>query len=108
MFIPLSSVTVFVFSFLFGAGVFGAVPLLNAKFVIAGKEAPALAGTLASSVFNLANAIGATLGAFLLELGLGFAGLTWIAAGLTGLGFALTVMTYHKEDKRWFAGTESA
>jgi DHA1 family inner membrane transport protein len=108
VFIPLSSATVFMFSFLFGAGVFGAVPLLNAKFVIAGKEAPALAGTLASSVFNLANAIGATFGAFLLDIGAGFERLTWIAACLTCFGLALTIVTYRKEDKRLFEEAESA
>ncbi|MDP4098129.1 MFS transporter [Paenibacillus sp. P96] len=108
VFIPLSYVTTFMFCFLFGTGVFGAVPLLNAKFVLAGKEAPALAGTLASSVFNLANASGAALGAFLLDTGAGFGGLTWVAACLTTLGLASTVLTYHKEDKPSFEEVKSA
>lgn len=107
IFIPLSYVTTFMFCFLFGTGVFGAVPLLNAKFVLAGKEAPALAGTLASSVFNLANASGAALGAFLLDKGAGFDDLIWVAACLTTMGLASTVVTHHKEDKHLFEEVKS-
>jgi DHA1 family inner membrane transport protein len=108
VFLPHSYVTAFMFCFLFGTGVFGAVPLLNAKFVLSGQEAPAMAGTLASSVFNLANSIGAGLGAFLLDTGAGFDGLIWVAACLTALGLASTVLTYYKEDKQLFEETKSA
>ncbi|MFE7083916.1 MFS transporter [Priestia megaterium] len=99
--------TAFIFCFLFGIGMFGAVPLLNAKFVLVGKEAPTLAGTLASSVFNLANAIGAAIGAFVLDRGAGLGSLTWIAACLTTMGLASTVLTYYKEDKHLFEEVES-
>src|SRR5690625_4035481 len=59
----------FIMAFLFGIGTFGTTPILNAKIIIGAREAPALSGTIAASVFNLANAIGATLGTGLLNMG---------------------------------------
>src|SRR5699024_6541394 len=50
------SVLAFIMAFLFGVGTFGTTPILNAKIIIGAREAPALSGTIAASVFNLANA----------------------------------------------------
>lgn len=85
--------------FLFGAGTFGTTPLLNAKVILAAKEAPMLSGTVAASVFNLANAIGATLGTVFLNNGLSYQMITWIAAGMILFGFVLTLITSRVEDK---------
>lgn len=85
--------------FLFGAGTFGTTPLLNAKVILAAKEAPMLSGTVAASVFNLANAIGATLGTVFLNNGLSYQMITWIAAGMIMVGFVLTLITSRVEDK---------
>ncbi|WP_204466787.1 MFS transporter [Shouchella xiaoxiensis] len=85
--------------FLFGAGTFGTTPLLNAKVILAAKEAPMLSGTVAASVFNLANAIGATLGTVFLNNGFSYQMITWIAAGMILFGFVLTLITSRVEDK---------
>src|SRR5699024_10785779 len=70
------SILAFIMTFLFGAGTYGTTPILNAKIIIGAREAPALSGTIAASVFNLANAIGATLGTGLLNAGVSFTFIT--------------------------------
>ncbi|GAB2547644.1 MFS transporter [Gracilibacillus alcaliphilus] len=89
----------FLFSFLFGVGTFGTSPLLNAKIILAAKEAPLLSGTIAASVFNLSNFIGAALGSLLLEKGFSFVAITMIAGVIIAFGLALTVLTHYIEDK---------
>src|SRR5690625_655148 len=76
------SLLAFMMVFLFGIGTFGTTPILNAKIIIGAREAPALSGTIAASVFNLANAIGATLGTGLLNVGASFTVITFIASGM--------------------------
>lgn len=93
--------------FLFGAGTFGLVPILNAKIIIPAPEAPALSGTIAASVFNLANSIGATLGTILLNNGLTYSMITFIAAGMILFGMLLTVFMHKVEDKSLFQTRES-
>lgn len=91
-----------VMCFLFGAGTFGTTPILNSKIIIAATEAPSLSGTIAASVFNLANAIGATLGALLLNAGLTYTMITLVASGMIMIGMILTVVTHRIEDKSLF------
>ncbi|MFD2830743.1 MFS transporter [Corticicoccus populi] len=95
-------------SFLFGAGTFGTTPLLNAKIIFAAVEAPALAGTLAASVFNLANSIGATLGSVLLGSGLGYTGITLVAAGMILFGGLSMVIGSRFEDKSLFESPQQS
>src|SRR5699024_12810469 len=57
-----SFILAFVISFLFGAGTFGSTPILNSKMILAVPESPMLSGTIAASVFNIANFVGATFG----------------------------------------------
>ncbi|MBD1382233.1 MFS transporter [Bacillus sp. IB182487] len=92
--------TAFLASFLLGLFAFGTVPLLNAKMIIAGQEAPSLAGTFAASAFNLANALGALIGTFILDQGASFLTLTSVGAGMTILGLAITVITIRVEEKQ--------
>lgn len=86
-------------NFLFGAGVFGTAPLLNSKVIIAAKESPALSGTITASTFNLANAIGATIGSTLLERQLDYPAITFIAGTIIFVGFAIMVVTSKIEDR---------
>lgn len=88
--------------FLFGAGTFGLVPILNSKIIIPAPEAPALSGTIAASVFNLANSIGATLGTILLNTGLTYTVITLVAAGMITLGMIITIYMNRAEDKSLF------
>ncbi|WP_373896189.1 MFS transporter [Virgibacillus natechei] len=94
-----------VMSFLFGAGAFGLAPILNAKIIISSPEAPSLSGTIAASVFNLANFIGATLGSSLLDGGLTYTMITFVAAGMMLIGMILTVIMFRIEDKSIFSDT---
>lgn len=96
------SILAYVMAFLFGIGTFGTTPILNAKIIIGAKEAPALAGTIAASVFNLANAIGATLGTGLLNSGASFTTITLVASGMISFGLLLTYITHKVEDKSLF------
>jgi len=93
-----------VISFLFGAGTFGTTPILNSKIILPAKEAPLLSGTIAASVFNLANFIGATLGTLLLQDGLTYRMITLVAAGMIAFGLILTIVTHRIEDKSLFQG----
>ncbi|MBM0065672.1 MFS transporter [Alkalicoccobacillus gibsonii] len=93
------SITAFVICFLFGVGTFGTTPLLNSKIIIAAREAPSLSGTVAASVFNLANAIGAFLGTQVLEATGSYTTVTFVAASLILLGLVITFVTHKVEDK---------
>ncbi|MFD2210451.1 MFS transporter [Virgibacillus halophilus] len=95
----------FAMSFLFGLGTFGTSPLLNSKIIIGGREAPSLSGTIAASIFNLANSIGATLGSFLLSSGLDYKGITFIASVMILLGIIIAVITHKVEDKSLYTLT---
>ncbi|AKO91627.1 MFS transporter [Priestia filamentosa] len=97
----------FVMCFLFGAGTFGTTPILNAKIILAGKEAPSLSGTIAASIFNLANSIGATLSTVFLNVGASFTLITLIASGMILFGLVLTFVTHKVEDKSLFAPQNS-
>lgn len=93
-----------VMSFLFGAGTFGTTPILNSKIILPATEAPLLSGTIAASVFNIANFVGATFGTFLLDKGLSFTMITFVAAGIILVGLLLTLVTDKVEDKSYFQG----
>ena len=97
----------FAMCFLFGAGTFGTTPILNSKIILAGKEAPSLSGTIAASVFNLANSIGATLSTIFLNTGASFTLITLIAAGMITFGMILTFITHKVEDKSLFFQTNN-
>ncbi|GIO24867.1 MFS transporter [Oceanobacillus sp. J11TS1] len=92
--------------FLFGAGTFGTTPILNAKIILAATEAPALSGTIAASVFNLANSIGATLGSLLLTNHFSFREITFVAGGMIFFGVILMFITHKMEDKSLFRAPE--
>ena len=64
-----SAILAIIICFLFGFGTFGTTPLLNSKVILSAHEAPLLASTLAASVFNIANFLGAIVGSILLSMG---------------------------------------
>ncbi|MEJ7540197.1 MFS transporter, partial [Staphylococcus lugdunensis] len=65
-----NAVLALIVCFMFGFGTFGTTPLLNSKIILSAHEAPLLASTLAASVFNVANFLGAIIGSILLSIGL--------------------------------------
>lgn len=95
----------YIASLLFGMGTFGTTPILNSKIIFAAKEAPALSGTLAASVFNLANSIGATLGSTLLNLNFSYTHITYVAAGMIFFGMLSMIFVNSMEDKSIFEET---
>lgn len=101
-----NQILAFIASGLFGLGTFGISPMLNSKIIFAAVTAPALAGTLAASVFNLANSIGATLGSALLSNALNYTQITMIAAGMLFFGVICMVITHFIEDKERFMSSE--
>ncbi|MDX8044384.1 MFS transporter [Gracilibacillus sp. S3-1-1] len=103
--IPVKSLAL-VMAFLFGIGTFGTTPLLNAKIILGAKEAPALSGTIAGAVFNLANSLGAMLGTLLLSNGISYRGITFTAAGIILFGLLLAVITNRVEDKSLYYSSE--
>lgn len=101
-----NQILAFIASGLFGLGTFGISPMLNSKIIFAAITAPALAGTLAASVFNLANSIGATLGSALLSNGLNYMQITMIAGGMLFFGVICMIITHFIEDKERFMPNE--
>ena len=87
---------------LFGLGTFGISPMLNSKIIYAAITAPALAGTLAASVFNLSNSIGASLGSLLLRNGFSCRAISFVAAGMLIFGVLCMIVTHFIEDKSRF------
>lgn len=85
--------------FLFGFGTFGTTPLLNSKIILSAHEAPLLASTLAASIFNVANFIGAILGSILLSIGLPYITITFISGGIIILGIILNTVNNVYEKK---------
>ncbi|GAJ97788.1 LOW QUALITY PROTEIN: putative transmembrane efflux protein [Geomicrobium sp. JCM 19055] len=102
--IQISGLTL-VLCFLFGMGTFGTTPILNSKIIISATEAPSLAGTIAASAFNLANAIGAVLGTVLLDAGFSYSTITYVASAIVFFGLLLTLLMNKFEDKSYFQDT---
>ena len=62
-------------------------------------EAPLLASTLAASVFNVANFLGAMIGSILLSIGLPYIQITFISGGIIILGIILNFVNHLYERK---------
>jgi DHA1 family inner membrane transport protein len=74
-----------------GALVFALVSPLQVWVVEAATDAPNLASTLNQGAFNLGNASGAALGGGALTLGMGYASLPWLGAGIAALALGLVL-----------------
>lgn len=83
---------VLVVLFLLGTG-FALVPTLQARLMDVAREGQTLAASLNHSAFNLANAIGATLGGLSISLGYGWASTGWVGAGLAVGGVLLMILS---------------
>lgn len=101
LFVTVLHVTVlaFIICFMFGFGTFGTTPLLNSMIILNAHEAPLLASTLAASVFNLANFIGAILGSLLLNIGLPYIEITFVSTSIILLGIILNFINFIYERK---------
>ena len=68
--------------FLWGAGAFAAVAILQINAINQGKDAPGLISTLNIGAFNTGNALGAWVGGLVIAGGMGLQSVTLAAAGL--------------------------
>ena len=93
------AVLALIICFMFGFGTFGTTPLLNSKIILSAHEAPLLASTLAASVFNVANFLGAMIGSILLSIGLPYIQITFISGGIIILGIILNFVNHLYERK---------
>ncbi|MGI2242504.1 MFS transporter [Staphylococcus cohnii] len=95
------AVTAIVICFMFGFANFGSVPLLNSKIIFSAKEAPLLSSTLAASVFNVANFLGAIIGTLLLNAGVEYVRITFISSGIILIGIILNLFVKRFENKNY-------
>lgn len=94
-----NAILAIIICFLFGFGTFGTTPLLNSKIILSAKEAPLLASTLAASIFNVANFLGAIIGSILLSIGLPYLMITFVSGGIIILGILINAVNYFYEKK---------
>ena len=85
---------------MFGVGAAGMADVAPLRMLVlnAAFDAPALASTMTSSAFNFGVAVGATLGATLLQLGLDYADLPFAGVALAATGFALLPLVHATKD----------
>lgn len=96
-----NAILAIIICFLFGFGTFGTTPLLNSKIILSAKEAPLLASTLAASIFNVANFLGAIIGSILLSIGLPYLMITFVSGGIIILGILINAVNYFYEKKHF-------
>lgn len=79
--------------FLFGAAMFATIAPMQMNVMTYAKDAPVLSSAFNIAAFNLGNALGAWLGGWSIDHGVGLAGLPWMAAAVsvTGLLLSFTV-----------------
>ncbi|MCI2882860.1 MFS transporter [Staphylococcus hominis] len=94
-----SAILAIIICFLFGFGTFGTTPLLNSKVILSAHEAPLLASTLAASVFNIANFLGAIVGSILLSMGFPYLTITFVSGGIIILGIIINTINHFYEKK---------
>ncbi|QBE65820.1 MFS transporter [Pseudoduganella lutea] len=75
--------------FVWATAAFALVPPVQMRVMHAAAEAPGLASSVNIGAFNLGNAIGAALGAAILDASLGYPALMFGGAGLAALALAL-------------------
>lgn len=87
-------------TFLFGAGTFGTVPLLQTKVVAGSEHGTTIATSVSIAAFNLANALGAWIGGIILDASKSYAYLATGGALMTAFGLTLTMFAYASEKKQ--------
>ncbi|MCC2956150.1 MFS transporter [Massilia sp. IC2-477] len=75
--------------FVWAAAAFGLVPPVQMRVMRAASEAPGLASSVNIGAFNLGNAIGAALGAAVLNAGMGYPSVLFGGAAMSVLAFLL-------------------
>lgn len=76
---------------LFGMVAFALGPIVQNRIIVAAGSGGSLVSAANQGAFNLANALGAALGAMVLDLGFGYRAPMWVAAALALAGFAMVL-----------------
>jgi DHA1 family inner membrane transport protein len=84
-------VTAAIVLFLFAASVFGTIPGIQLRIINGAGEAPHMASGAMNMAFNVANAVGASLGGVVITAGFGYTSPAFVAAGLAFLGGAIAL-----------------
>ncbi|WP_449411488.1 MFS transporter [Methylobacterium komagatae] len=88
-------VTAAVLMFLWGVASFASVAPLQMRVMEQASEAPNLASAMNIGAFNLGNAIGAAVGGFVIDAGLGLPAVSLAGAVLAGAGLLLLLALRH-------------
>jgi DHA1 family inner membrane transport protein len=88
------AVGLFLFSGIVGAGAAALGPTIQTRLMDVASEGQTLAAALNHSAFNIANALGSSLGGIAIATGLGFIAPIWIGLGLTAGGTLLALTTF--------------
>jgi MFS transporter, DHA1 family, inner membrane transport protein len=92
---PVAAVTVLVF---FGMLAFALGPVVQNRVIEAARvPGGSLVSAANQAAFNLANALGAALGAAALSAGLGYTAPIWVGASLALVGTGIAVVTIRSE-----------
>ena len=94
------SVTAGVMLVVWGLASFGIVPPLQVKVMQVASEAQALASSVNIGAFNLGNAIGAALGAFVLANGGDYSAVSYTGAAVAAGGLIILQVTLHQAKRQ--------
>lgn len=94
--------------FLWGLSAFAVGSPLQYRVVSEASEAPNLPAILNQGAFNLGNAMGAWLGALVIDSGLSYTAIPVVAGGVVSLALALTIVSKVMEDRETARGLEPA
>ena len=78
--------------FLIGTGI-AVGPAMQTRLMDVAADAQTLAASLNHAAFNIANALGAWLGGYVIYLGFGWTAPSWVGAGLAGCGFLILLLS---------------
>ncbi|MTD16020.1 MFS transporter [Nakamurella sp. YIM 132087] len=76
----------------FGAVMFALGPAVQNKIIIAAGSGGSLVSAANQGAFNVANALGAALGAYVINVGWGYGATMWVGAGLAALGAVMVTV----------------
>ncbi|HDR7992359.1 TPA: MFS transporter [Bacillus cereus] len=100
-----NKISTFLIIILFGAGLFGYVPLLQTKIINAARAGRTLAASVSVSAFNLANALGAWIGGTVLVTTNSYKLLPIFGSAITFLAFFTILINIYmdkrREKKKW-------
>ncbi|RJE76084.1 arabinose transporter permease [Pseudoalteromonas sp. MSK9-3] len=92
-------IPMYVLTFLFGAALFATITPLQVNAMIAAGDAPVMAASFNIAAFNLANALAAVIGGYVIDSSLGINFLPFAAASFALLGLAFALSTQKRSTK---------